>query len=125
MKLASLLIPTYQPRSYAGQTPAPYPMATVDKFEKELVGLSPYIVRYPQFHRLHPDTAGRFVHSQVLTRYDIMVEPEQDTLGAAIKLALTAFGGEKICVLFHETDVADIDMAEAEQIFEGLHTWNE
>ncbi len=124
MKIASLLIPTYLPRPYPGATPASYQSSIVDNFEKALVALSPYVTRHPAAHRLHPDVQGRFVHQEAFTRYDVMVDPGDSSLGDAVLLALKSFNLAKIGVLFDDTEVADVDAASAEQMQQGLDPWN-
>lgn len=123
MKIASLLVPAYLPRAYAGATPTPYQSGTMDKFEKALVDLSPLVIRNHNGTRLHPDTAGRFVHQEVVTQYDLLVDPETTTLAEAIDLALRVFTLENITVIF-DGDAAPCTKEDADALSAGVHAWS-
>jgi hypothetical protein len=124
MKLATLLIPAYLPRAYVGATPTPYQSGTVDKFEREIVLMSPLVVRHANAVRIMPDRVGRFAHQQVVTEYDFMWEANADSLGKAIALALKSFGLEKVLVVC-AGEVEEIDLAGAAELETGLHPWCE
>jgi len=124
MKLASLLIPAYLPRAYASATPAPYQSSTIDAFERELVKISPFVIRNPNATRLLGDEMARFVHQQIVMRYDIMVDPESTSLGDAVVLALSTFKLEKVAVVFANADAEELALGDAEELQSGLHPWN-
>ena len=124
MKLATLLLPAYLPRAYPGATPTPYQSGTVDKFERELVALSPLIVRHSNSVRLSRDIAGRFAHSEIVTAYDFMWDQETDSLGLAIVLALKSFGLPAITVAF-QGEAEEFSLESVEHLMGGLHPWNE
>lgn len=123
MKFASLLIPVYLPRAYPSATPAPYQSSTVDGFEREMVALSGYLTRHGNTTRLLADPHGRFVSQQIVTRYDLMVDPASTELGDAILLALRTFALDKVAVNFCG-DMREITMGEANELRDGIHLWN-
>lgn len=124
MKIASLLVPAYLPRSYIGATPTPYQSGTVDNFERELAALSPFVVRQPNATRLLTDPAGRFVAQQIVTQYDLLFDPETTNLGEAIMLALKSFTLDTITVVC-DGDAEPFKKDDAENIAAGLHAWND
>lgn len=125
MKFMSLLIPVYLPRAYPSATPAPYQSSTVDSFERELSKLSGFLVRHGNTTRLSPDVQGRFVHQQIVVRYDLMIDPTEKTMGDAIVLALKSFGVGSIAVIFADKEVSEITILEALEIQAMLHPWCE
>lgn len=125
MKLASLLVPAYLPRAYVGATPTPYQSGTVDKFERDLAAMSPFVIRNGQSCRLTPDPAARFVNQQIVTRYDLLVDPETTTLADAIGLTLKSFGLDKVTVIFDDADAEDFNTDRLEELTSGLHPWSD
>lgn len=124
MRIASLLIPAYMPPAYAGATPTPYQSSTVDNFERDLVKLSPLVVRHGNATTLRPDLHGRFVHQGIHTRYDVALQDDKKTdgyvLGDAVLLALKAFKLESITVICNgEAD--EINVGAVEELQAGLH----
>lgn len=126
MKLASLLVPTYMPRAYVGATPVAYQSGTVDAFERSLVKLCPaFTIRYGNATRLLHDPENRFVGMQIVTRYDVMVDPASPQLGDVVTLALTSFKLEKLTVVFDDAETADLALGDAGELKDGYHPWNE
>lgn len=125
MKIATLFIPAYLPRAYAGATPTPYQSGTVDKFERQLADLSPVVIRQPNATRLLPDTSGRFAHPEIVTPYQVVVSPDEPALGDAIILALKTFGLESFTVTLSDIEGAPVSTADAEALAAGIHPWNE
>jgi len=125
MKLASLLVPAYLPRAYVGATPTPYQSGTVDAFERALVKLCPALtVRHHNSTRLHHDPEGRFVAQQIVTRYDVQIDPTTTQLGDVIDLALATFKIDKIEVIYDDAQAATLTADDAAALKDGLHDWN-
>lgn len=122
MKLVTLLVPAYQPRPYEGATPTPYQSGTVDAFENALVLLSPLVVRQPNGVRLYPD-GGRWVKQEIVTPYQLLVEPEDTVLGDVILLVLKTFKLGSVTVV-NGDDAEPFTTTEAEELQAGLHAWN-
>lgn len=123
MKIVSLLVPACLPAPYVGATPTPYQSGTVDRFERELAKMSPLVIRHANSTRLHEDAAGRFAHVQIVTRYDLLVDPAHETAGNAVALALKTFGLDKLAVILGD-DAEDMDAGAAADLAAGLHIWN-
>lgn len=123
MSILSVLVPAYTPRAYAGATPTPYQSGVVDKFERQLAALSPHVVRHHNSTRLLPDVSGRFAHQEILTRYDVLVDPEEKTMGEVIELTLKSFNLENVTALYRG-DAQPLTVEDAVTMLDGLHDWN-
>lgn len=121
MKLATLLIPAYLPRSYDGATPAPYQSGTVDQFEKGLAAIAPGFVRHPNATRV--TESPRWAIPWIVTPYQFMIDPEKTTLGDAIALALKAFKLDKINVTVVEAESEDFTADMAADLQTGIYLW--
>lgn len=124
MKLAYILVPAYMPVPYVGATPTPYQSGTVDKYERQLAALSPFVVRHPGSARLRPDSAGRFVHQELTTSYEVLFDPETQTLAEVIDLTLKSFNLETVTVTMGG-DAEPFSKVETLALMDGLHPWNE
>jgi hypothetical protein len=122
MKLATLLVPAYLPRSHPGATPTPYQSSTVDTFERGLVALSPLVIRRPNAVRITADPHGRFVHQQIVTEYEMMWDPATVELSKAVDMALKAFALSEVVVLC-DGDAEPISANGVTELAEGLHPW--
>lgn len=123
MKIATILVPAFLPRPYPGATPAPYLSGTVDKFERALACMSPLVVRHT-CTRLLPDPAGRFAHPEIASAYDVMFDPETQTIAEVIDLTLKSFGLESVTVIC-DGDAEPFNKASVDELMNGLHPWND
>lgn len=124
MKFVSLLIPHCLPPAFQGATPFPFQSGTVDRFERELAALSPLVLRHTA-SRLRPDLAGRFVHTEHVTRYELLIDPETDVLGQAVALALKSFAPIDSITVILDGDAEPFNAASAEDWVSGMHPWQE
>lgn len=122
MKLATLLVPAYLPRSYDGATPAPYQSGTVDQFEKALAGIAPGFIRHPNVTRV--TESPRWAVPQIVTPYQFMIDPGKTTLGDAIALALGAFKLDTVNVTVVEAESENFTSTMALDLQLGIHLWD-
>lgn len=124
VKIASIFVPAYKKAPFPGQTPEPFPNATVDQFESELVKRTLGVVKNKPVDRLMVDPGRKAPYHLLMVRYDFEIDTTESSLAEVISLALSLFGVEAVTVYLNG-EAEDFDASAAEDFAAGLHDWNQ